>query len=374
MSWTLNHTSLPTSDSYLRGARRKIHISRSADLKGKSNECNGLYNLSAYRRCNYPKTLVPTPVPVDKDSAQTAKQQRFSPKLLQSFWPKFHHPPTTLADMSAEDTALWVEMLGKFKGWKEAKTYANSFKTNDVTGFVLPYLSVHALRSELKIVKFGHRLEIISAIEDNELTLMNPTIVSLRPSEFFIQFAKTKKYSKCNSTIPPSCAPLSNPWKKPNKKAEAENKWLFGNSKKPWLSTNVITFGESNSDATYSEADWISDPDLYGLRMFEETGSWNINCDSYDRMITGAGRKTVKKYRGNVSKSGCNNYPWIPPMELPPSMMKFDGRESEEEHLSTIFSNAKPRTATSCGEQARQAQDKPWVGIGTQDYFKREIQ
>lgn len=372
MSWTHNHTTIPTSNSHQRGARRRLSISRSADLKRKSRDCNVPYNLSACRRCNYPKTSWgPTPVPVDKDSAQTANQQRFSPELLQSLWPKFHQPPKTLADMSADDTAIWVEMLGKCKGWEEAKTYANSFKTNDVTGYVLPYLSAHALRSELEIVKFGHRLEIMSAIEDNELTLMNPTVVSLRPSEFLMQFAKTKEYSRYNSTISPSCAPMRNPWKKPNKQAEEVNKWLSGNSKNPWLSKNANNFGEITSGAIYSGADWISDPDLYGLRMCEESGSWNVN-DSFPRMITGFCRKSVRNYIGNVTKSGCS-YPWIPPMELPPSMMKFDKRESEEEHLSTIFSNAKPVTAASCGEQARQAQDNSWLGIRPQDNFKREI-
>lgn len=373
MSWTHNHKTIPTSNSHLRATRRKLNSSPSAALKRKSRDCNVPYNLRACRRCNYPKTSWgPTPVPVDKDRAQTAMQLRLSPELLQSFWPKFHQPPTTLADMGIEDTAIWVEMLGKFKGWEEAKTYANSFKTNDVTGYVLPYLTTHALRSELEIVKFGHRLEIMSAIENNEFTFVNPTIVCLRPSEFFMQFAKSKEYSRYNSTIPPNCAPMRNPLKKPNKQAEEVNKWLSGNSKNPWLSKNANNFGEITSGAIYSGADSISDPDVYGLRMCEESGSWNVN-HSNPRMITGFGRKSVRNYLGNVNKSGCS-YPWIPPMKLPPSMLKFDVRELEEEHLSTIFSKAKPVTAASCGEQARQAQDNSWLGIGPKENFKREIQ
>jgi len=368
MSWTLNHKPISTSSTHPRGARRKIHVPRPGDLESKPRDSNAPYNSNACRRCNYPMTSWgPTPVPVDKDISQTAKHQTFSPELLRSFWPEFYQPPTKLAEMTSEDTAIWVEMLGKFKGWEEAKTYANSFKTNDVTGYVLPYLSAHALRSELQIVKFGHRLEIMSAIENSELTLINPSIVSLRPSEFFKQFAMNKEISNCKSTTP-SCAPLRNPWETSKKKAREVNKWLPGNSKSQWHSMKPTNFNEMNSAALYQGTDWISDPDLYGLRMFEETASWNLKHDSYSRMIRAVGTNRVKNYRSNVSKSSYN-YPWIPTMELPPSMMNFDETESEDERLSTFFPDRK--STSSCG---RQAQDNSWGGIGPMDKFKLEIQ
>jgi len=347
---------------------RKMNISQSAGLKKKSSHCN-VHHLGACRRCNYPKTSWgPTPVPADENGAQTTKQHRFSPEFLQSVWPKFHQPPTTLVEMNVEETAIWVEMIAKFKGWEEAKSYAHSFKTNEVTGYVLPYFSVQALRSELEIVKFGHRLEIMSAIENSELTLMNPIIVSLRPNAFLVQSVKTLATSNANPSPRSNSAQLRNPWKKPNKHAKEVNKWLSDKPKNPWLSTNAMNFGEVKSGAMYSGADWISDPDLYGLRMFEETGSWNSKSASYNKMIRGVGTKRGKSIMGSGSISG-GKYQWIPPIELPPSMMKFDERESDEGRLSTIFKNAKPGATTACGEQA---QNYCWSGI-VAEAVKREI-
>jgi len=274
----------------------------------------------------------PIPVTIHKDSSHTPYEHSLSQELLKSVWPEFHQPPTTLAEMNPEDTAIWLEMLAKFKGWEEAKTYAHSFKSNDIAGCDLQYLSVKALKCDLEIVKLGHRLEIISAIKRNLLTLMNPTIVSLSPNNILFQSLKTTENSTVNAYTPSRGAELKNPWKE-NKQTAEPNNVLSVNSKKQRLSMNAMNFGEINNGAIYSG---VSDPDFHGLRMFEEIVSLNSKYHSNNRMIIGVG--TIK--RDNVRNSEVNS-PYIPPIDLPPPMIKLDERERElDESLSSIFLKA----------------------------------
>merc|ERR550534_3567687 len=86
-------------------------------------------------------------------------------------WPSAYQPPNNLfslirADiMTIEQTAEWVRALGCHHAWKEADTYANNFKTKNISGNLLKNLTKETLKEELGIVKFGHRLKIMLAIE-----------------------------------------------------------------------------------------------------------------------------------------------------------------------------------------------------------------
>jgi len=109
----------------------------------------------------------------------------FSQDFLRSVWPLCHCPPSEVTQMNVQETSIWVQMLAGFKGWVEAIEYSEFFKFNGVVGHMLPYITVEVLRDELGIKKFGHRLEIVDAIKDNEMTLMNPIVVSLSPNIYF---------------------------------------------------------------------------------------------------------------------------------------------------------------------------------------------
>jgi len=311
-------------------------------------------NQLGYRRCNYPGTSWgPCPVPVNEEVAQTRKlkERHFTSSFLCSVWPKYHQPPTTLAGMNEEETAIWVEMLASFKGWKEARTYAQSFRMNGVTGYMLPYLSVKALRSELDIVKFGHRLEIMAAIENSELTLMNPFIVSIRSTAFF-KTAKHLNESHCQ---------WAKKWENTNSHEREVNKWFFNMPKK----TSMLVKNRENGSISSTEAELMCDPDTQKIRMFEGTGLWMTKDDMIFRSGVNAGSNSrVKKV---ISKS---KYSSIPPIKLPPpkfyGMKKLEDLTMEfvrggKERLSTIFSNAKSETAASCGCKA---QNSCWGSLG----------
>jgi len=354
-------------------ALRHVNISNFAGLENKPYNCGAHQQINTCRRCNYPNTSWgPTPVPADEATeAIKLKQHRFTPEFLESVWPEYHKPPTSLAEMDAEETAIWIEILARFKGWQEAKTYAKSFKTNDVTGYVLPCLSVKALRSKLKISKFGHRLEIMTAIENSELTLMNPVIVSLHPNIWFKQMVKAIETSSCNSSSQHNCSQWVNPKEKSNRHAQEVSKWLSKKPNKPWLPKNGQNGGATRR-AGYFGAHWISDPELYGLRIFGETGPWYSESDSYNRMIRGCSTRPVKSNRFNSSKRG-SNYPWIPPIQLPPSMLNFDEKKKpEQERLSSIFSTGNSATA-SCGKQARKVNGNFRGGLATEVDLQQEI-
>jgi len=67
--------------------------------------------------------------------------------------------------MSVEQTAAWVRTLGYFKGWEEAIEYENSFRSNQIKGYLLQSLTLDSLKSDLGIWMYGHRLEIMEAIK-----------------------------------------------------------------------------------------------------------------------------------------------------------------------------------------------------------------
>lgn len=67
-------------------------------------------------------------------------------------------------EMDAEYTAEWIRMLGSSMGWLEANEYAESFRENHITGSVLAVLTMESLKTDLGIIKFGHRAEIMIAI------------------------------------------------------------------------------------------------------------------------------------------------------------------------------------------------------------------
>jgi len=297
-----------------------------------------------WSHCNFPVTTwVPCSAPVNGEAIQTRKlkQHHFTSTFLRSVWPKYHQPPATLAGMNEKETEIWVEILARFKGWTEARSYAESFKINGVTGCVLPYLSVKALRSELGILKLGHRLEIIAAIENSELTLINPSIVSIRPDAFF---KSAKNFTKSNSRL--------------TKKSETTNlnekevrKWL---AEIPRRSSTSLNSRDSSIScgSTSSETNLTRDQDPQKLPMFKECEIWRPKDD----MVFRYGMNSVSK-NSVISKS--KNWS-IPPIELPPAMPGFEGKKEVDdltmefvrggqERLSTILSNAKSEITASSG-------------------------
>jgi len=296
-----------------------------------------------WSHCNFPVTTwVPCSAPVNGEAIQTRKlkQHHFTSTFLRSVWPKYHQPPATLAGMNEKETEIWVEILARFKGWTEARSYAESFKINGVTGCVLPYLSVKALRSELGILKLGHRLEIIAAIENSELTLINPSIVSIRPDTFF---KSAINFSKSYSQLAKKCDT--------NLNEREVRKWL---AEIPRKSSTLLKSRDSSIScgSASSETNLTRDQDSQKNRMFEECEIWRPKDD----MIFRSGINFVD-HNSVISKSKNSS---IPPIELPPAIPGWDGKNEVddltmefvrggEERLSTIFSNAKSEITASCG-------------------------
>jgi len=67
--------------------------------------------------------------------------------------------------MTVEQTAAWVWKLCYVNGWDEADRYAESFRINDIWGYLLKKLSLECLKTDLGISKYQHRLKIMSAID-----------------------------------------------------------------------------------------------------------------------------------------------------------------------------------------------------------------
>jgi len=151
-------------------------------------------------------------------------QHQFTSRFLHSIWPPCFEPPTALVDMNMEETAIWVRMLAGIKGWKEYDSYAQIFKTHSVSGWMLTYLSVQSLKDDLKIDLFGHRLEIITAVNNNELTLLNPSIVCLCPDVFFM-FAEEESHTSSDGYV------LFNEKQHKDYDHKSEVKKWFGNGK-----------------------------------------------------------------------------------------------------------------------------------------------
>jgi len=276
-----------------------------------------------------------------KSHPRKLRQYYLTPAFLHSVWPEYEQPPTTLADMSEEGTAIWVEIIGSFKGWKEARDYAQSFKNHGVTGHVLPYLSVKSLQSELNIWKFGHRIEIIAAIEKNEFTLMNPFIVSFC-SDALINSLKKFYGSQSQRTEKSENIHFSE---------DKVKEWLSKIRNKTSLSFKTRKKGSSYNGSASPEADFKYDRDpqnVVGEDILMPKNPW-ISPSAIKYEDNSRVKETLSK-----SEDTC-----IPPSGLPPTRrgldveMKWDDFTKElvrgaEERLSTLFSKAKSETTASC--------------------------
>jgi len=120
--------------------------------------------LTPFAQSEMPQSFVPQ-VP----SGDSRIQQIASPSIG-SVWPPAYHPPNSFVSviradsMTVEQTAAWVRTLGRFNKWEEADQYAQNFANNNIWGYLLQKLTNDALKNELGIVKYGHRLEIMLAI------------------------------------------------------------------------------------------------------------------------------------------------------------------------------------------------------------------
>jgi len=301
------------------------------------------------RQWKYPlPSWGPSPVPADEDPAQARKlrQHEFTSRFLRSAWPKDHEPPSTLASMNAEETAIWIQMLGKFKGWKEARIYAQSFKSNCVTGFVLPYLSVKALRTELDIEKFGHRLEIIAAIEKSELTLVNPVIITIRPNSFF---ASVNKSETPNSSNPRYIRKEGHS----NNHTEEVNKW-FSNIPR---NSSPLLHGREDAPNKFVEAEWARDHDPECSQMSWAMSPRMPKTDANSKMMPKSQINSAESNKMKVSESNTENSSIS---SSAPELNSNKGSEDitlqfvrwGEERLRSIFANAtSERTITCVGQE-----------------------
>jgi len=276
-----------------------------------------------------------------KSHSRKLSEHQFTPAFLLSVWPEYEQPPTTLAEMSEEGAAIWVEMIGSFKGWKEARDYAQSFKMHGITGHVLPYLSVKSLQSELNIWKFGHRLEIIAAIEKNEFTLMNPVIFSVCSN---VMLNSLKNFYGSQS----------------QRVTKSENIHFSENRVKEWQSKIIdktsLSFKTQKKGSSYNgsaspEGEFKHDRDpqnVVGGDILMPKNAWISTS-----VINSEGNSMVKDIIPK-SEDTC-----IPPSRLQPTRTGLDGEMKRddftkelmrggEERLSTLFSKAKSETAASC--------------------------
>jgi len=313
-----------TSFTYARPQMAMSDLTRAAGRKSKLGRTSQPTHKAVGSQCCYP-TMPWGPVPVsaeDHDRVQSMKQHEFTLEFLRSAWLPFHQPPTKLASMNVEETAVWVLMLAGFKGWDQARTYAQAFRTNDIAGYMLPHLSVKALRSELGIFKFGHRLEIIAAIKNSELTMLNPIIVSLKPDPFFMfGTPETPNYSQ---DLP---------------------EWMK-------IASNCDEYSTKCPESPLYGADWIYDPD-------KKIDIWVTKSNLSNKMKGGISTKPSESER--AKKGSESKYSWIPPIELPPATLDFDEMERmetkarlnekrvslDEERSSSIFSS--DRSVTTGG-------------------------
>merc|ERR1719320_494526 len=74
------------------------------------------------------------PSAVPENASPVQLRQNFSEEFLKSVWPSNYGPPTELSGMNLEETAVWVQMFCKFKGWPEWESYYYIFKNNGIFG------------------------------------------------------------------------------------------------------------------------------------------------------------------------------------------------------------------------------------------------
>lgn len=111
-------------------------------------------------------------IPCQQSSAGESISTLFSP--VQATFPPLHHPPSTPTNkvsatyahmMTVEQTAGWILTLGSYKGWKEAGEYAERFRKNNISGWMLMHLNHEMLRFELGVSNSAHRLEVLTTIQ-----------------------------------------------------------------------------------------------------------------------------------------------------------------------------------------------------------------
>jgi len=65
-----------------------------------------------------------------------------------------------------EQTAEWIEVLGRHYNWNEATVYADIFALNEIWWRSLQWLSLDILKTGLGISNHEHCLKIFTAIDD----------------------------------------------------------------------------------------------------------------------------------------------------------------------------------------------------------------
>jgi hypothetical protein len=289
----------------------------------------------------YPTTSWgPTPVPVDEDIERTERlrQHWFTPELLYSVWPQNYQPPWKLAEMNVEETAIWLEMIASFKGWKEGRAYAESFKTNDVGGQVLCFLTAQALKYELDISKFGHRLEIIAAIKNSELTLTNPFIVAIRPTDSRICTRMPKASRK------PETFSSNSIWGKNQKYEMHHSHSTKADNRLSTKLSGARSFkkcGMIKSRGMKSQEVCEHDSDFCCLKAKAkaETGVWIKKINFCQKIEKGYYTKSCRVFQSRSD----SEYSWIPTIKLPPAVHKLGESYVNSGHDAT--GEVKPGTS-----------------------------
>lgn len=159
-------------------------------MKSSSARFSTLESLSTFGKDQHYKVANVDSKKALQNGREAPRKHTLTKDFLCWVWPSNVNPPITLCEMNVMETSVWILNIAGLKGWEEARRYSQSFKNYNITGDLLSCLNTQTLRNELEIAKLGHRLEIIEAIEMNQLTVMNPTIVAidLNMSFFFGKF------------------------------------------------------------------------------------------------------------------------------------------------------------------------------------------
>jgi len=83
--------------------------------------------------------------------------------------------------MTVDETANWIWTLGWYHGWEEAHGYHQNFRDQEISGILLPELTVEFLKLKLGIANERHRLIIMSTIRKlfPNTTVKDPEYLSL---------------------------------------------------------------------------------------------------------------------------------------------------------------------------------------------------
>jgi len=238
--------------------------SRPKYLPSAQYDCRRSLYSSPYRRSSVPGYE-------NTGKSERFREHPFSMKFLQSAWPMYCLPPFKLTEMNVQETSIWVFMLSGFKGWKETRTYSKKFKNNNISGYMLPSLTAEILRDDLGIKKLGHRLEIVTAIDYNELTLMNPVVLAFNPNTSF-KFDQKEVMSDC----------------KPRKK-EFNVKCFSNAPKKSFLQSHnrALICPRKAGLSSFHSPNWMCDPEDHGFSI-----SNNCHCDPVGESVMTCGEES----------------------------------------------------------------------------------